>query len=40
MDAHTHKKGLRVADLWQFLLIWHLVQYRSSFLVKNTLDSK
>ena len=41
MPPHTQKKkGLIVTDLWRFLLIRHLVEYRTDFLEKNTLNHK
>lgn len=40
VHTHTHMKELRVTDLWQFLLIRHLVQYRTDFLEENRLDRK
>lgn len=37
MHTHTHtqRKGLGVTDLWPFLLIKNLVQYRTDFLGKD-----
>lgn len=38
--THMKKKGLSVTDLWQILLIRHLVQHRTDFLEKNMFDHK